>query len=1022
MGGSMLIFDSNSIYTMRNFKIFLIVSFVLLSSLVFAQKSTIYTNDMVDFNHAIALYQNRDYVAAQQLFQKIRDQFEDNTENKATIDYYIAFAALRLGDRNGDTMMNDFVDNYPTSIKKNDAFREVSAYYYDYGKYNDALKWFKDVDTKGLTTSQEEDFNFKYGYALFSVKQYKEAKNYLAPLLESPKYGSQAKYYMGYMALQNDDYNNADKYLDQVNDKELGKDIPYFKATVKFKIGKFQEAIDIAEPFLKNANRKQKSDVSKILGESYFNLGQYAKAVPFLKNYKGKRGKWNNTDYYQLGYAYYMQQDYKNAISWFNKIISTKSAIAQNASYHLAECYVKSGKKQEALNAFHNALEMDYNNEIKKNAWLNYAKLSYEIGNSLKSVPDVLTEYLDKYPKSEQKEEINSLLISSYITSKDYLGAMSLLKNKKDKTSKEIYQRVTFYRGIQLFNDAKFKEAIGAFDKSLNKQETPYYTARATYWKAESNYILSNYKDALQGFTTFKNNPKASETPEFNEVDYNLAYTNFKLKEYPSAITGFKNYLDKSTNKTPQTKDAYLRLGDSYFISSSYNKAMEAYKEVIKSGGKDIDYAHFQKAISYGFVGENDKKIKALTNFLQTYKKSKYRSEAYFSLGSAYVKAKQDQKAIDAFGSVLQYRSPLKPKALLKQGLIYFNSNRGEEALVKYKKLVKEYPKTAEARQAVNNARQIYINLGRVDEYADWVQNIDFVNVTDTELDNTMYESADIQYQQNNKAKAISGFKKYLARFPNGIHALNANFYLAELYYSDTKLANTKKHYQYIIDQDPNEYTEQALTRLAQVFLTDKDWNAAIPILKRLETEGKNEENILYAQSNLMKGNYHLENYIEAVAFAEKILTYLNLENRVKTDAKIIIARAAIKTADFEKAKTAYQEVSLIAQGELKAEAIYYDAYFKNKEGAFADSNILIQKLAADYSSYKTWTVKSIVVMGKNFQGLKDPFQATVVLEMVIKNFSGQEQHKEAVAEAKKELQKIKTLEAKTNASVVPGK
>jgi TolA-binding protein len=36
------------------------------------------------------------------------------------------------------------------------------------------------------------------------------------------------------------------------------------------------------------------------------------------------RKKWNNTDYYQLGYAYYKQNDFENAISQFNKIINGK--------------------------------------------------------------------------------------------------------------------------------------------------------------------------------------------------------------------------------------------------------------------------------------------------------------------------------------------------------------------------------------------------------------------------------------------------------------------------------------------------------------------------------------------------------------------------------------------------------------------------------------------------------------------------------------------------------------------------
>ena len=1006
---------------MNTIKTLVIALVILFTNTLFAQKTAVYTNTLVDYNHAIELYQNRDYMASQQLFKKVRNQFDDFSEKKATCDYYIAFSALHLGDRNGDGLMKEFVENYPTSTKQNDAYRDVSNYYYDYGKYNDALKWFPYVDAKGLTTSQEEDFNFKYGYSLFSVKQYKKAKNYLAPLLESPKYGTMAKYYYGFMAYQNDDYDNADKYLGEVENTGLGKDVPYFKANIKFKVGKFQEAIDIAEPFLQNANRKQKSDVSKIIGESYFNLKQYDKAIPFLKQYKGFRGKWNNTDYYQLGYAYYKQNDFENAISWFNKIISTKSAVAQNASYHLAECYVKSGKKQEALNAFKNALNMDYDNDIKKNAWLNYAKLSYEIGNSLKSVPDVLTEYLDKYPKSVHKEEINDLLVSSYVTSKDYTGAMALLKNKNDKTSKEIYQKVAFYSAIQAFNDTKYTKANELLLKSLNKNENATITARATYWKAETDYRTTNYTNALQGFNSFLNMPSASTTEEFKDVDYNIAYVNFKLKKYAEAIGSFKKYTASHTEKTAALKDSYLRLGDSYFVTSDYNNAMTAYDVVISNGGRHQDYAHFQKAISYGFVGNNPEKIKSLTSFLQNYKTSKLRDEAYYSLGSTYLKTNDDQQALDAFEQVVKFRkSKLKPKALLKQGLIYFNSNRGEEALVKYKKLVKNFSKTPEAKQAVNNARQIYINLGRVDEYATWVQGIDFVSVSDTELDNTMFESADIQYQQNNKTKAIRGFKKYLARFPNGIHALNVNFYLAELFYSDSKFEETKPYYSYIINQDTNEYTEQALTRLSQVLLKNKDWETAFPILKRLEAEAVNEENILYAQSNLMKGNYHLEKYNDAVAYAEKILQSTNLETRIKTDAKIIIARSAIKTNDLAKAKTAYAEVGLIAQGELKAEAVYYDAFFKNSESNHLESNNVIKQMGKDYPSYKVWIVKAYVIMGKNFYALKDPFQATYVLEAIVKNYKGKNKHKEAVAEAEAELLKIKATEAKTNASVVP--
>src|SRR5690606_39441927 len=61
--------------------------------------------------------------------------------------------------------------------------------------------------------------------------------------------------------------------------------------------------------------------------------------------------------------------------------------------------------------------------------------------------------------------------------------------------------------------------------------------------------------------------------------------------------------------------------------------------------------------------------------------------------------------------------------------------------------------------------------------------------------------------------------------------------------------------------------------------------------------------------------------------------TTLFRSNSIKSDAQVIIARSAMKTNNEPKAKTAYAEVQKIATGQLAAEALYYDAYFKNKEG-----------------------------------------------------------------------------------------
>ncbi|MNX81838.1 tetratricopeptide repeat protein [compost metagenome] len=304
---------------------------------------------------------------------------------------------------------------------------------------------------------------------------------------------------------------------------------------------------------------------------------------------------------------------------------------------------------------------------------------------------------------------------------------------------------------------------------------------------------------------------------------------------------------------------------------------------------------------------------------------------------------------------------------------------------------------------------------GKVDEYATWVRTLDFVEVSDAELDNDTYEAAEKQYLQNNVKPAITALSGYVAKFPNGINSLKANFYLAQSYFADGLENNAIPNYEFVIAKPRNEFTEQSLARLSQILLKKADYAKAVPILKRLETEADYPQNITFAQLNLMKSYYEQKDYENSVVYAEKVLANAKTDDKVKSDAQVIVARSAIKINDEVKAKAAYAKLLTIAKGELAAEALFYDAYFKNKDGKFEASNTAVQKLAKDYSGYKYFGAKGLVVMAKNFYGLKDSFQANYILESVVKNFKD---YPDVIEEAQKELDIIKGEEAKRNSSI----
>ncbi len=301
-------------------KLFCFLSLIIVTTNFYAQQTANYTSKLVDYNTAFHLYNNHQYLAAQSLFTDIiNTSVDENIKSKSA--YYSAISAVQLNQKNADQLIKLFLKEYPTSVNQKSAYLNLANYYFLNENYTDALNWYVMIDEQSLSTAEKNSFNFNKGYSFFQNKQYDEAKIYFNKLLDSSN-DLEARYYLGYIAYEEDDYTKASSMFEEVkNEQRYLKEISYYQADINFKLGNFQKAIDVALQQYESSNPREKSELSKIIGESYFNLENYKKALGYLKNYQGKKGKWNNTDYYQLGYVFFKQQDYQSAISEFSKII-----------------------------------------------------------------------------------------------------------------------------------------------------------------------------------------------------------------------------------------------------------------------------------------------------------------------------------------------------------------------------------------------------------------------------------------------------------------------------------------------------------------------------------------------------------------------------------------------------------------------------------------------------------------------------------------------------------------------------
>ncbi|RLD28871.1 MAG: hypothetical protein DRI75_05195, partial [Bacteroidetes bacterium] len=194
-------------------KIGLVFALVILCNYyVFSQQSAAYTSELVEYQKALSLYNSKQYLAAQSLFDKVENTAKDEVL-KSDCAYYIANCAVRLNQQNADDLIEQFVSDYPTSTKRNTAFMDVADYYFENSRFAYARKWYDKVDEDALARRERETFNFNYGYSFYATNNNQGAKKYLSRVENSEKYGSQAKYYIGFMAYEGDDYDKASEYF-----------------------------------------------------------------------------------------------------------------------------------------------------------------------------------------------------------------------------------------------------------------------------------------------------------------------------------------------------------------------------------------------------------------------------------------------------------------------------------------------------------------------------------------------------------------------------------------------------------------------------------------------------------------------------------------------------------------------------------------------------------------------------------------------------------------------------------------
>ncbi len=982
-------------------------------------------NSLVNLNKnyqtGLELLDNEKYVAAAQQFRLVEQvrikpgtQQESNAELsmlKENAKFYAAVCALELGNGDAEGLFQKFIKEYPLNPNTKLAYFHVGKAYFAQKNYAKALEWFEKTDPSTLSQKQRTEYQFKQGYAYFEEKNMEKAE----PLFEEVKkidgpFQESATYYFAYINYLNKEYKTALANFEKLKGSTTYEaSYPYYITSMYYLDERYDDVISYAIPILSSSKQQFEAEMLSLIAASYFAKSDFKKSEQYFREFyaKSKSTTKNNLFIYQYGYSLFQLGQYKESVPVLEQL-NTDDVYLQSGMHTLGRSFLKLNNKEKARSAFFRASRLEFDRVTQEDAWINYARLSYELDFNQQALESTQS-FLKQFPTSRKLNDAKTLLGEILLTSKNYQAAIDILEpiTNKSPEAEEAYQKVTYFRGLEFYNERAFPNALSMFLRSNKFPNDQEIHALSTYWMAESMYELRKFGESVKTFEKFLTMPGASKTKVYNFANYALAYAAFEDEKYSKAANYFERFLSGNDKDKNTVVDATVRLADAYFVNKSYGNALGYYDRIINDRSTGEDYALFQRGMIQGLQGQDDAKIATMQNLLSQFPSSNYADDAGFETAYTYFnKGDLDKSKNDLTSLLSKYpNSSYVPRALVTIGLVQYNQDQDDAALGTFKKVITDYPSSAEAKQALESIKNIYVDRSDANGFIDYANTTPIGNYTVAEQDNIVFQAANNHYLKGDAQATVESVNAYFDKFPKSIHAKEARFIRAESLVKLGKPDLAVPDYEFILNDWTSEYTERSLISISKLYLAQNKYNEAIVYLKRLETTADFKVHYAFAINNLLKS-------YSALNMPDDVLKYVQLTKESDKASEedinsvdLYAGKAYLLKADTAAAQKAFTNVVSKTKTLAAAEAKYNVAAIQYAKHDYKGSQKTCFDLINNMASYEYWVGKSFILLADNYLALKDKLQAKSTLLSIIDNYEGKD---EIVATAKEKLEKIK--------------
>ena len=955
------------------------------------------------FREALQLYQKGSFNRAAELFGKMDDDMSRG---------YAALCAVKAGTKGFEKLAQAYLDASPESVLCPQIDWAWGKRLFDEGDYEGAYLHFGRILSDEIQRDELTEYIYKRAYCDFVLGRYDLAEPAFRYVESAPlsDYTAPSRYSIAFIRYSAKDFAKAyDWFTEAAKDPRFADISRYYMIECRFMQKDYDYVINKGTDAFASIPEDRQPRLARMISEAYLVRGDAAKAKEYYeKNLVNKAVK-NRSDYFYAGSVLYAVEDWQGAIDNYSMMPDRTDSLGQVANYQMGYSLIETRDKVSALGAFADASKAAFDPAIQEDAYFNYAKLAFDLNNDT----SVFEDYLKKYGTRSKGDKIYSYMAMAALHNHDYEGAVAAYDNidELDEGMKGNYMKAYFLRGAQLIGNGAWRDAVPCLKAAA------YYVPRqdrfnqlSRYWLAESYFRSGDNKSARDIYLDLYNLSALDGKPEGDLISYNIAYTYFEDEDFSSAQTWFRNYLDGRHDAFGA--DAETRIGDCYFFSKDYAKAVTAFeKKMADYPDADDIYPYFRAGVAAGLTGAKERKVSLLENVKNASPSAPYYSEALYELGRAYVAVGNEDDAVRAFKTLKSNTSDnnYAARSLIELGMIARNQGQYDRSLDYYKQVVETMAGSDYAEDALAAIESLYQIRQEPDAYLAYVESLgDKASRDEGQKDNMYYSTAEQIFLSGNYPKALTTFENYLSRYPSGSHLAQAEYYIGECCRNLGQKEKAVDYYNKAVeDGAEGSFKELSMLNFSSLSYSLGRYHDAYGGYTALLESAGFEENRAAARTGMMRSAYKAHEYAKAIEAAEAVAKDSRSGNDLVREADYIKAKSCLATSRRNEALAILEKLKAWPSTVEGAEATVLLIQDRFDRGRFDEIEKMVYDFSAKAGGQNYWLAKAFIILGDAFMEKGNTAQAKATYESIRSGYTATDPSDDVLDQVQVRLDKI---------------